>query len=451
MGVEETFSAFCRSLPLRAWQRPWGHMGKWFCVRLCASSFIGMFFCLSQQRRLMNEKAKRIVFTSTVIVVGLYFLFLGLSKAQGFLAPVVVAVLLALLMVPVSRKLEKWGIKRGWAAFVCDVILIAFFAGLFLVVSLQVRNAADQWPQMKKKIQPKIEQLQDYISRHTNFSKEEQEKKLNKALPGGSSSQPSSSSEQEQQQSGDHSGGGQGSSSGMKSVAKGVGSAVLAFIGFLGTSLLTFVYIFFFLLYRRQFRKAILNFAPEDKRQKTDDVLGGIGDVAQNYLFGKFILIIFLAVIYGVGLSISGVQQAILISILAAVLSLIPYIGNIIGFVLALALGLFSGGSSGVVLGIVITFAVAQFIESYILEPYIVGERVKLHPVFTIIAVILGEHVWGVVGMVVGIPLLAVVKVISDHVPVLHPLSYALGEHKRGDKQNEKNIFMKVKRKFLRD
>src|SRR5690606_22825237 len=96
-----------------------------------------------------------------------------------------------------------------------------------------------------------------------------------------------------------------GSSGMMQSAAKGVGSAVLGFIGFLGTSLLVFVYIFFFLLYRRQFRKVILNFVSEDERPKTDAILGGISNVAQNYLFGKLILIIFLAVLYSIGLSIS--------------------------------------------------------------------------------------------------------------------------------------------------
>lgn len=406
----------------------------------------------------MNDKARRIITVLTIIVVGLYFLFFGLSKAQGFLAPVTTAVLLALLMVPVSRKLEKWGVSRGWAAFLCDVILIAFFAGLFFVVSLQVQNAAEQWPQMKKKIQPKIEQLQNFVSKHTNFSGSGQTSKTDSTSTGSppksglSSNQQGSNSEGTNgNSSGAQKGGSSSGSTGMKSVAKGVGSAVLGFVGFLGTALLTFVYIFFFLVYRRDFRKSILNFVPEDNRQKTNTILGEISNVTQNYLLGKLVLIIFLAVLYAIGLSISGIKQAILISILAAVLSLVPYVGNIIGFVLALALGLFSGGSSGAVIGIVITFAVAQFVESYILEPYIVGERVKLHPVFTILAVIIGEHVWGIIGMVIGIPLLAVVKVISDHVPVLHPLGYALGEHKGEGKKKKKNFFQKIKQKFSRD
>lgn len=407
----------------------------------------------------MNEKVKRLLFVSTLVIVGLYFVFFGLTKAQGFLAPVVTAILLALLMLPLSKKLESHGIGRGWSAFICVMVLMAFVAGIFFVVSLQVQSAAKQWPQMEQKIQPKIEQLQQYINKHTGFTAQSQQQQDSAT---GQSSRASSSAastsatsppaETNNQPSGTAVGSGQkqGQSSqsfSMQSAAKKAGSAVLSFLGLLGTGLLTFIYVFFFLLYRRHFRKSILNMVSVEEKHRTGDILGGISNVAQNYLLGKLILIIFLAVFYSIGLSISGVKQAILISVLAAVLSLLPYVGNIIGLVLALALGMFSGGSSGAVVGILITFGVAQFIESYILEPYVVGEKVQLHPVFTIIAVVLGEHVWGIIGMVIGIPVLAVVKVIADHVPVLHPLGYALGEEQQGKKE-KKGFLGKIKEKF---
>ena len=421
----------------------------------------------------MSDKTKRVVIYSTVIVVGLYFLFLGLTRAQAFLAPFTTAVLLALLMAPISGKFEKWGISRGLATFLCDLILFAFLAGLFLVISLQVQSVAQRWPQMKEKIQPKIEQLQRFVDKHTPLSVQQnagesgsssqqhsqspgsqQQQRSQQQPEGDSASAQRQGATASQQQESDGGGfQGQGFSSGssaMKSIVKGVGSAVLGFVGFLGKALLVFIYIFFLLYYRGQFRRSILNFVPKDKQQNAASILTGISSVTQNYLLGKLVLILALAVLYSVGLSISGVENAILISILAAVLSLVPYIGNMIGFVLALALGLFSSGGSGAFIGVVITFAVAQFVESYILEPYLVGERVKLHPLFTIIAVIIGNHVWGIIGMVVGIPLLAIVKVIADHVPVLHPLGYALGEHKSEHQKNKKNIFTKVKEKFLR-
>ena len=164
---------------------------------------------------------------------------------------------------------------------------------------------------------------------------------------------------------------------------------------------------------------------------------------------GKLILIVLLAVLYAIGLSIAGVKHAILISILAAVLSLIPYLGNIIGFFLAMAMALFAGGDTTGLIGVVITFSVAQFVESYILEPYVVGEQVDIHPIFTIIAVVLGGAVFGVVGMIIAIPVFGIIKVVCDHVKVLHPIGYLLGDQKE-EKKDEDNFFNKIYKKFKR-
>lgn len=225
------------------------------------------------------------------------------------------------------------------------------------------------------------------------------------------------------------------------------GSFIGQLFSFLGTFLLTFVYIFFFLLYRSKFRNSILKMVPEDKQESAQSVLGESTQISQNYLFGRLILITFLAALYSVGLAVSGVKNAILISILAAVLSLVPYIGNIIGYFLAVGMAFFSGSGATGAIGVTITFAVAQFVESYILEPYIVGDKVNLNPVFTIIVVVLGEAVWGVVGMLIAIPALGIVKVVFDHIPVLRPIGYLFGEEDIGDNEEGKdNIFKKTKR-----
>ena len=185
---------------------------------------------------------------------------------------------------------------------------------------------------------------------------------------------------------------------------------------------------------------------PPDRQERTEEVIADAAQVAQNYLFGRMLLLLFLAGLYAIGLSISGVQNAILISLLAAVLSLLPYVGNIIGYSVAVALAFVGGGGAGSVIGVSITFAITQFVESYVLEPYVVGDKVNLNPVFTIIVVVLGGAVWGVVGMLIAIPFLAIAKVIFDHVPALQPLGYLLGEEDtKDDDQGDDNSFEKVK------
>ena len=192
-----------------------------------------------------------------------------------------------------------------------------------------------------------------------------------------------------------------------------------------------------------------MKFIPEENQERGKSIIHESGKVSQNYLLGKLILIVLLAVLYGVGLFLSGIKHAVLISILAAVLSLIPYLGNIIGFFLAMAMALFAGGDSSALLGVIITFGVAQFVESYILEPYIVGDQVNIHPIFTIIAVVMGGAVFGVVGMIIAIPIFGIIKVVCDHVNALHPIGYLLGDQKEAGK-DEENFFNKLYKKFKR-
>lgn len=384
----------------------------------------------------MTSKGKEIIVLCTLLIVGTYFLFFGLAKAHAFLAPLTIAVLLALLMIPFSNKLESWGISRAWAAFISDLVLLGFFIGLFYIVSIQVQNVAKDWPQIKEKLKPKIEQVQQFIAAHSPYSVDELNQKIDEKISGGDKKNNTSQSNQ--------------STSGSQNKGLGgmVSTAIMSFFSFLGSTLLTFVYIFFFLFYRKKFKLSILKFIPEENQEQGIQVIRGSSKVSQNYLLGKLILIILLAVLYAVGLTISGIKHAILISILAAVFSLIPYLGNIIGFVLAISMGLLAGGDSTALIGVIITFGVAQFVESYILEPYIVGDQVNLHPVFTIIAVVLGGAVLGVPGMIIAIPVFGIIKVICDHVNILNPVGYLLGDQK--EEQKNENFFNRIYKKFKR-
>lgn len=434
----------------------------------------------------MRANAKAILTYSTVLIVLLFFLFWGLTKAKGFLAPVSVAALLAMVVLPVSHWLEGKGVKRGWAALWSDLLILLFFIGLAAIITAQVKSLAQDWPQIKERMVPKLEQLQEFIADKTGISVQEQEQKVSDQVPGnfiesgspdsvasrkeGSNTQPTArdsigqsegQKKQMKQQQGDSSqnqkkgplssmqnqGQSKGkSSSGGGSIMSTAGNFFMQFFGFLGTFLLTFIYIFFFLLYRRKFKNSILKMAPEEKREQTEDILSHSVKISQNYLSGRLILILFLAILYAVGLSVSGVKHAILISVLAAVLSLIPYIGNIIGFFLAIAMALFSGSGFMGALGVAITFTIAQFVESYILEPYIVGDKVELNPVVTILVVVLGEAVWGVIGMLIAIPALGIAKVIFDHIPALKPLGYLFGQEDiGGDEESNDNFFTRTK------
>ncbi|MBU1820005.1 MAG: AI-2E family transporter [Bacteroidetes bacterium] len=386
----------------------------------------------------VNNKTLHLLLYSTLLIVGVYFFFLGLVRGKSFLAPIAVAAILAMVILPVANWFEHKGMKRVWAALCADLLILFFFAVLTGILAFQIKRFSEEWPSMQRKLEPKINQLQQYISEKTGLTIQEQKQKIQESIKGASSSggseqtaaagksdQQARQDQPQQQDSGQTQG--QQTSTGGGLMAK-AGSFIMKFIGFVGTSLLVLVYIFFFLLYRKKFKDSLIRIAPDDTSEKTGAIIANAAEVSQNYLFGRLIEIVFVAIVYSIGLLISGVQNAILISILGAVLILIPYLGNVIAYVLALGFALFSGGGMGQVIGVTVTFGLTQFIETYTLEPYLVGGKVNLNPVATILVVVLGNALWGVVGMLVAIPALGIAKVIFDNVPVLNPLGYLLGE-----------------------
>ncbi|HEX6171065.1 MAG TPA: AI-2E family transporter, partial [Chitinophagaceae bacterium] len=122
-------------------------------------------------------------------------------------------------------------------------------------------------------------------------------------------------------------------------------------------------------------------------------------------------------------------------------LEIIPFIGNLTGTLLAILMVVIQGGGAGMVLGVVITYLIVQFLQTYLLEPLVVGAEVNINPLFTIIILVVGELIWGIPGMVLAIPLLGIIKIICDHIPSLKPYGYLIGSDRK-----KKNIFLKRKK-----
>ena len=354
-------------------------------------------------------KAKSMLLYSTLVVVFFFFAVTFMVKAEAFLIPLTTAVILALLVLPLSQKMEAHSINRSSASLLNSLFLLLISFGFLFLISFQIKNIVDDWGEIKKTMEPKVEQLKVFIMERSPMGgesldiEEEDIPILNNNA----------------------------------NVAETQQAAVSFFrrvSGFTGDYLLTFIYIFFLLNYRRHFRKFLLWLFPEEKKAEVGEILNKSAQVTQQYLVGKIVLIAILAALYSVGLGLSGVENFIIISILAANLSIIPYLGNIIGFGIAMTYGLITSGETGLLAGIVITFSVAQFVESYILEPYIVGDRVDLHPFFVILAAVLGNSLWGIMGMVLAIPILAIINVVLLDIPSLQAFGFLLSNKPPSEK-----------------
>ncbi len=338
-----------------------------------------------------------------ISVVAAYFLFAGLVAAKPFLAPLVTAMVLSLLMLPVARAFEKWGLDRVWATLWSTLILLAAVVVFVAVMFSQIRGLTDDWDELSGRLSETLEQVTLYLDKKTPLTHEQL---------SGIGFGPGGGRE------------GQGQGNGWPAV-----DFVRSVLGFLTELLIVLVYVFLFIHFRSRFKEFLLKFFASEKRKSISGIINRSSAVSRHYLAGKLLLMVFLAILYYTGLRLTGLENALLISLLSAALSIIPVVGNLIGYLIAISVSLLTGGGMAAVLGISITFAMAQIIDTYILQPIVLGPKVDVHPVFIILSVVLGYHLWGIIGLVLAIPVFGMIAVLCRTVPVLSPFGFLFSKN----------------------
>jgi predicted PurR-regulated permease PerM len=348
--------------------------------------------------------SKSILLNFTLLVTGIFFFVYGIMEAKEFLAVFVLAMVLALLTFPLATKLESKGLKPIFATIINVMLLLLFAFLISWILSRQMKNIMDDWDEIQESFVPKIEQLESMIIKNTPMQKED----FSNSKPNLRGSETGKDKDAVQE----------GSNGNMAiKVVGGVSS-------FLTEFLITFIYVFFFIHYRSRFKRFLLKLFHPSKQEEVKVIISESASVVRNYVIGRLILMVFLIVLYGLGLWISGVQNFIVISMISGLLSLVPFVGNFLGYMLAMVMGVFSGGDMSILIGVTVTFLAVQFVETYIMQPIVLGSKLNVHPFFIIVSVILGSSIWGVIGMVLAIPIFAIICVISRHVPALEPFGY---------------------------
>jgi predicted PurR-regulated permease PerM len=139
--------------------------------------------------------------------------------------------------------------------------------------------------------------------------------------------------------------------------------------------------------------------------RECDEVLGA-------FFRGQLLVILALALIYGVGLSLAGLNVGMMLGIIGGLLSIVPYLGSAFVVVSASATALVQFGTWHSLIGVLIVFLVGQGLEGYVLTPYLIGERIGLHPVVVIFAILAGGTLFGFFGVLLALPVSAVIKVL---------------------------------------
>ena len=138
-----------------------------------------------------------------------------------------------------------------------------------------------------------------------------------------------------------------------------------------------------------------------------------IHDVFSKFIRGQLLEAVFVGILSSIALTIVGIDYAIVIGVIAGICNMIPYVGPIVGTVLAAIMGLLSGCPIKIIYAI-IAMLIVQQIDNNLLAPKIVGESVGLHAVFTMLAIIIGGNAFGLIGMLIAVPLAASFRILFN-------------------------------------
>jgi len=202
------------------------------------------------------------------------------------------------------------------------------------------------------------------------------------------------------------------------------------------------------------FRDVLKNFAlkafgkgEEESTNKVHSIILKVKTLVQKYITGVLMVIAILAVLDSIMLTIIGVEHAIFFGVFAAMLNVIPFVGPIMGSVLPILYALITMDSLFYPFIILIGFYVIQLFEGNLFTPMIVGSQVSMNALATLLLIFIGAQIWGLAGMILFIPLGAIIKVICDEIDSLNHFGYLLGRP-ADDKSDEASLFAKKVRAF---
>lgn len=334
-------------------------------------------------------------------IMGLFVLGMIVVAGNTIIMPLLMAFFFSLVLLPVFRFFRKLKVPEVIAVFLPILLLTILVALLIWLFSSQVGALIDDFPQIQRTTAKHLDDLSIWISRSFGYSPAEQVKFINVQSKKLFSSL------------GD-----------VLSSAAGSVSGIIIFLGLLP------IYIYFIILYRNLFLKFLLMWFRKEEYENVEDTVRQTEKMVKNYLMGLLIQITYIVILLGGILWLFGIQHALLIGIIFAFLNLIPYLGALIGNILGVLLTLASSESLVDVLIVLGAITVVQFLDNNILMPRIVGSQVRINPLVSIVGIIVGGVMAGLSGMFLAMPLLSILKLVSDRTENYKQWGVLLGDER---------------------
>jgi predicted PurR-regulated permease PerM len=336
---------------------------------------------------------------TTIFLVGLFAFITMLYIAQSIIVPLVFAVIIAIVLHPVVNFFVRLHINRIVAISISLLITIILIAALGILLYSQASKFSESWPALVDKFTQAFNQSITWSSGYFDISP----RKIHAWIEDTKGEMLNNSS-------------------------SAIGQTLMSVGSVLVVLFLLPVYIFLILFYEPLLLDFIRKLFGEQNKSQVSEIVTQTKTVIQRYLVGLLIEATIIAVLEIAALMILGIEYAILLGILGALLNVIPYLGGIVAVALPMMIALATKDSAWYSVYILVIYYIIQLVDNNYIVPKIVASKVKINALFSIIIVIAGNALWGVPGMFLSIPILAIVKLIFDHIEPLKPWGFLLGD-----------------------
>ncbi len=341
------------------------------------------------------EKKYPFYFRSTVTLFGIMLFIYLLYVLKAILIPLAFATMIAILLNPFVNRLRKRKVPNIVAIIIALLCTILFVAGVMVFISSQIVKFTNNMPALQQKFSDLFHHFQLWLQQNYSLTLARQQELISEA---GTSLKPF------------------------------IGQTLGTVLGAISVIVLLPIYIFLLLFYKTLILNFLYEIFAEQNSARVATVLKETKSAIQSYMVGLLLEALIVAVMNSAALMLLGVRYSILIGVIGAILNILPYIGGIIAIAIPLLIATVTKDGFSTQIGIIIAYMVIQFIDNNILVPRIVSSKVKINALVSIVIVLLGAAIWGVAGMFLSIPFVAVLKIIFDRIKELRPWGKILGD-----------------------
>ena len=345
----------------------------------------------------------------SLVLVGLIALGYLVILGKEVLDPLIFGLLFAILLLPITAFFEKkLRFPRALSSIVSILLLLAFIGGIGYLVGSQISGLASDWPKLQSQVSQSLVDLSGWIqhvfyidlSKQLNFVQDTKKKIM-------------------------------ASGAGVVGETFGAVSSLMLFYVFI------LIFTFLILLYRKLLFHFIEWIFTDQYEAIVHDIVENVQSILRQYILGLLLEMFVVACLACTAFWIIGIKYAVLLGLIVALFNLIPYVGIFTALLLS-ALITFATGSIEKATYVAICVLGIHAVDSNFLLPTIVGSKVKLNALITFLGIVAGEMIWGLSGMFLSIPIMAIFKIIFDRVESLKPWGYLLGSGSDEEKSTMK-------------